>query len=1231
MQISYPPGLPVSEKRAEIATAIRENQVVVVAGETGSGKTTQLPKICLELGLGEKKLIGHTQPRRLAARSVASRIAEELNTTLGKGVGYQVRFSDTTSPDTRIKLMTDGILLAEIQQDKLLSKYDVIIVDEAHERSLNIDFLLGYLKQLLSKRSDLKLIITSATIDVDKFSEHFSAAPVISVSGRSYPVEIIYQDPAELEVESEDDRFHQSVIQALQTLKQHESKTRQPPGDVLVFLSGERDIRELALTLRQLQLPDTEIIPLYARLTQNEQQRIFMPHRGRRIILATNVAETSLTVPGIRYVIDSGLARISRYSVQSKVQRLPVEPISQASANQRAGRCGRVASGICVRLYSENDFLNRPPFTDPEIKRTNLSAVILQMLLLNLGEVESFPFIEPPERRAINDGFRVLEELGAIDANRILTPRGRQMARLPTDPRLACMLVESSRRHCLYDLLIIVSALSIQDPRDTPTDKKQAARQRHAQYADKESDFLSWIRLWHLVELERQALSSSQFRKYCSENYLSWLRLREWRETHRQLMLSCQQQGLKLSRPADEDLADYRPDYEATHRSMLPGALNQIGQRSQDGLYATPRGRKFSIFPSSVLARKQPRWVMSAELIETSRVFATQVARIEPNWVVDAAAHLLRREYFDAHWEKKRGEVVAYEKLSLFGLTLIERRRVSYSKIDPQISRQIFIYQGLLAGDIQLRAPFYAHNQQLLEKYRKQEEKERRPDIVVPDEVLAEFYEQRLPPGINSVATLERWSRKQKDPQHTSLHMREADILARDVDVNSQLAYPDLTNVLRNSLKISYQFQPGSERDGASIAVPLTLISQMSQQDLDWAVPGLLQERCVALVKSLPKSIRKQLVPAPEFVEQALKAADAADKPVLTALLAEQAWQQRRVRVPADAWDESTVPVYLRPTVCIIDANGKELARGHVLADLQSRFAGSAKSQKNPSHGIEQNGLKDWKNFELPEVLEVKEQGIRLLRYPALRDDSDSVAIVLCDTQSAASRLTERGLARLYMFRTAQQRELLANRLKNLQKSLGLKLLSQNTEWPAFALLTVYRLAFATGSVRPHDSQSFQRQLDVGKADLVATGDRLFRLLQDVYSYAFSVEHRLKSLQARFPDSIKDIRHQLELLIPDHFPDSAPSDWIWEYPRYLKALDQRLDKLPSQAEKDRQLSNMIASLQKDWQRAEQLKPGVLADFQWWLQELRVSSFAQQLGTKGPVSEKRLRKQLEKVG
>src|SRR5690554_4549648 len=716
--IHFPPELPVSEKRQEIADALRQHQIIVVAGETGSGKTTQLPKICLEMGLAEKGLIGHTQPRRLAARAVATRIAEELGATLGGLVGYQVRFNAHTGPETAIKLMTDGILLVEIQQDRLLKKYRVLIIDEAHERSLNIDFLLGYLKRLLPQRPDLKVVITSATIDVEKFSRHFSDAPIISVSGRTYPVEILYQDPEEIPDDSDEEPLHLAVSEAMHTLQRIERERRQRPGDVLIFLSGERDIRSLAQYLRKQQLPHTEVLPLYARLSQAEQQRIFAPHKGRRIVLSTNVAETSLTVPGIRYVIDSGLARISRYSVQSKVQRLPIEPVSQASANQRVGRCGRTSDGICIRLYTEADFMSRAEFTDPEIQRTNLSAVILQMLMLKLGDISRFPFIEMPTRKAINDGFKLLAELNALTSEHKLTAIGRKMAKLPADPRLARMLLEAGQRHCLYEMLIIVSALSIQDPRETPADKRQAAREAHQPFQYSGSDFLSWVTLWQAVEVQRQELSAGQFRKFCKKNFLSWLRLREWRETHRQLMLACQSDGLK-PRPPEPD-ADI--DYEAVHRSILPGSLNQIGNKTQEGLYVGSRGRRFSLFPSSGLYRSLPRWIVTADLIETQRLFATTAARIEPEWAVEAAPHLVKREYFDAHWSRKRGEVMAYERVTLYGLVLIEKRRVSYSGIDPEVARALFVREGLVAEELNTRLPFYRHNRALLAEIRRQEQ-----------------------------------------------------------------------------------------------------------------------------------------------------------------------------------------------------------------------------------------------------------------------------------------------------------------------------------------------------------------------------------------------------------------------------------------------------------------------------------------------------------------------------
>ena len=1248
--VTYPPELPVSEKRQDIADALRQHQIVVVAGETGSGKTTQIPKICLELGYGVKGLIGHTQPRRLAARAVASRIADELGENLGQGVGYQVRFSDNTNEHTFIKLMTDGILLAEIQQDRYLNKYEVLIIDEAHERSLNIDFLLGYLKRLSRQRPDLKIIITSATIDVEKFSSHFSGAPIISVSGRTYPVEILYQDPAELGSDSQDqasdkdeDVLFAGVMQALRRLERIERERRQPPGDVLVFLSGEREIRDLAMALRKQELRQTEILPLYARLTQNEQQRIFAPHKGRRIILSTNVAETSLTVPGIRYVIDSGLVRISRYSVQSKVQRLPIEPVSQASANQRAGRCGRVASGICIRLYSESDFLSRPEYTDPEIQRTNLSAVILQMLLLKLGDIGQFPFVEAPDRRAINDGFKLLDELGAINRERRLTDTGRAMARLPVDPRLGRMLLEAARRHTLYELLIIVSALSVQDPRETPADKRQAARERHQQFASKESDFLSWVILWEEVECQRQDLTQGQFRKFCKDNFLSWMRLREWRETHRQLSLSCQSLGYKAPQRTEEQVADY----EAIHRAMLPGSLNQLGQKTQDGFYLGSRGRKFSLFPSSVLYKKMPRWIVSAELIETSRLFATMAGRIEPEWAVDAAPHLLRRDYFEAHWEKKRGEVIAYEKISLFGLTLIEKRAVSYGRIDPQLSRDIFIREGLVAEQLDTSLGFYQANAELLTGIRRQEEKERRPDILVGDDQLAAFYDERLPPSVNTVAALEQWYGEAEQQGTDPLRMQRQHVIARDIDQHSEYAFPDSTAVQHNELAINYRFEPGSDEDGIRIDVPAPLIASMVQRDLDWAVPGLVHDRAVALMKSLPKALRKQFVPVPDFVTQALSSAGkengagkeskagAGDsdrsEQALTELLADRAWALKRVRITPEQWDPSAVPLHLQPRIRVLGKHGKALAEGQDLASQKRQFSDSpAAATRTRQHPLERSGLTDWDFGDLPATVVIQD-GIRLIRYPALKDNGDSVAIVLCDTEYRAQQTTQRGLARLLMLRTAQQKNMILKQLGRVQNTLGLKLITQDKAWLEHAVSAAYRLGFHLNEQRIGNRAEFEALLAAGKADLVDQAARLCRLLTDTYDLLFDIRRRLSALPATHRAAATDIDAQLALLFPGDFPLSVPDAWLWEYPRYLKAIQQRLDKMPGQWHKDQATQavlNELADLYgQDRVQAQVGEHAGLADFPWWLQELRVSLFAQTLGTRGPVSEKRLRKLL----
>lgn len=1249
--ITYPPQLPVSERREEIARAIRDNQVVIVAGETGSGKTTQLPKICLELGLAENGRIGHTQPRRLAARSVADRIAEELGVKLGQEVGYQVRFTDHSSESTRVKLMTDGILLAEIQRDRQLMQYSTIIIDEAHERSLNIDFLMGYLSRLLPKRPDLKVVITSATIDVDKFSRHFRDAPVISVSGRSYPVEIVYQDPAEREQESEsgtqadhsgeyagkakraqdtdDDPLLTGVMTALRSIRQHEREQRSGPGDVLVFLSGERDIRELALALRKKQLQDTEILPLYARLSAKEQQRIFADHRGRRIVLATNLAETSLTVPGIRYVIDSGLARVSRYSVQSKVQRLPIEPVSQASANQRAGRCGRVAPGICYRLYSEDDFNSRSAFTDPEIMRTNLSAVILQMQLLRLGDIYQFPFIDPPEHRAVNDGYRLLQELGALDENRRINNKGRQMARMPVDPRLAAMLIEAHQRACLAEMLVIVSALSVQDPRDTPADKRDAAREQHRKYTHPESDFLSWLLLWKDVEKQRQDLSQNQFRKFCKTGFLSWLRLREWRETHRQLLLSCDQSGMKASRNQDWDDEAIKGLYESIHRSILAGSLNQLGQKLKDGQYLGSRGRKFSIFPASGLFKKLPKWIVSAELIETSRLFATQAARIEPEWAEQAGQHLTKHEYFDAHWSRRRGEVMAYERVTLFGLRLVEKRRVSYASIDPGTARTLFIREGLLTGEVNLKAPFYRHNQRLIREIRAQEAKERRPDILVSEDQLFEFYDQRMPANITGQAALERWSRKQKNPRQTDLHMQKSDVQAREISEETQRAFPDRAAVHHNQLKLNYRFDPGQQDDGVSMTVPLALLPQLTQEDIDWSVPGLLKERCVAIVKSLPKGERKKLVPVPEFVQQALANVRTEDKPPLLTLLREQAKRLRNVDLPADAWQESAVPEHLKPTIKLLGDDGKLLKASQDLKALKQQFSKETAShqQNMPRHDLERSGVKDWDFGKLPESVTM-EYGITFVRYPAIRDDGDSVSVVLMETQAKAEQVTAKGLARLYALRTPQQRQMISKQFASVAKALGLKLIAQASDWQEHALISCYRLQFETSTDVPRDRQAFEARLSRGRAGLVDTAERLGRILKNSIDQRFAIRAKLRDLSSRFTESVADVEEQLEYLFPDDFPQGVPEQSLSQYPRYLKAIESRLEKLPAQPNKDAESARAVSRLYQSWLKQGGAGIDALSDFGWRLQELRVSLFAQQLGTQYPVSEKRLQKRLD---
>jgi ATP-dependent helicase HrpA len=908
------PDLPVAARVDDIKAALAQHQVLIVAGETGSGKTTQLPKICLDIGRGVSGMIGHTQPRRLAARTVAARIAEELGVKEGREVGFQVRFTDASGDDTLVKLMTDGILLAETQNDPFLNRYDTIIIDEAHERSLNIDFLLGYLKRLLPKRPDLKLIITSATIDVEKFSAHFDNAPIVEVSGRTYPVDILYRPPAEAETEME---LPEQVLAAFEEIRQLERRNRPAFRDVLVFLSGEKEIREVADLLRKQNYTDVEVLPLYARLSHNEQQRVFQPHAGRRIVLTTNVAETSLTVPGIGYVIDSGFARISRYSVRSKIQRLPIEAISQASANQRAGRCGRLGPGVCIRLYAEDDFLNRPAFTDTEITRTNLASVILQMLALKLGDIESFPFVEAPDSRAVRDGFQLLQELQAVDGAGHLLPLGRDMARLPLDPRLARILLDAAQRHSLSEALIIVSALSVQDPRERPHDRQQAADEAHRRHWTPDSDFLAFINLWQDYEVQRQELGSSALHRHCKKNFLSWMRMREWREVHRQLLLQCQDMKLALNKePAT---------FEEVHRALLSGFLGQVATRLEDGSYLGARSRKYAMFPGSALYRKNLRWLVSAELVETSQLFARMNARVEPDWIEQQAQHLLRREYFEPHWEQKQGRVLAYEKVLLFGLPLVEKRRIPFAKVDRVQSREIFIRDGLVAGQVKTRAPFYQANLRLIDQVGNIEERTRRRDILVDERHIAAFYDSVLPEEVVDVASLEHWYFHRPKRETAKLLLTEDTLVNADAAASVDLSqFPQEITTSGLELPLEYAFDPGETQDGVSVEVPVSALKQLREDELDWLVPGLWREKCIALVKALPKALRRNFVPVPDVVDKVLPQLQRKDGS-LQQSLARQLLRLTGVQLPPDCWDGAELSNHLRMNIRVVDESGKVL------------------------------------------------------------------------------------------------------------------------------------------------------------------------------------------------------------------------------------------------------------------------------------------------------------------
>ncbi|EGR1082334.1 ATP-dependent RNA helicase HrpA [Vibrio cholerae] len=1223
-KIEYPALLPVSQKRDDIAQAIAHHQVVIVAGETGSGKTTQLPKICAELGRGKYGLIGHTQPRRLAARSVANRIAEEMETELGDFVGYKVRFTDQISDQTQIKLMTDGILLAEIQNDRFLNQYDTIIIDEAHERSLNIDFILGYLKQLLPRRPDLKVIITSATIDPERFSKHFSNAPIIEVSGRTYPVEVRYR-PLAGDDDSESDRDQlEGIFQAVDEL------CDEGLGDILIFMNGEREIRDTADALSKRNLRDTEIVPLYARLSAGEQNKIFQPHAGRRIVLATNVAETSLTVPGIKYVIDPGTARISRYSYRTKVQRLPIEPISQASANQRKGRCGRTEEGICIRLYSEEDFLSRPEFTDPEILRTNLASVILQMTALGLGDIEAFPFVEAPDKRNIQDGVRLLEELGAIndqikDPKKRLTESGKQLARLPIDPRLARMVLEASKLGCLKEVMIIASALSIQDPRERPSDKQQSADDKHRRFNHEDSDFLTLVNLWHYIGQQQKALTSNQFRRQCKLDYLNYLRVREWQDVYTQLHQSTREMGFKLN--------DEPGSYHAVHSAILVGLLSHIGMKDQEkNEYHGARNARFNIFPASGLFKKQPKWVMSAELVETSKLWARVVAKIEPDWIEPLAKHLIKRSYSEPHWSKKNAAVMAYEKVMLYGIPIVPKRLVNYGTIDPVLSREIFIRSALVEGDWETKHAFFKQNRALLAEVEELEHKSRRRDILVDDEELFQFYDQRVGTEVVSGRHFDAWWKTASRKTPDLLSFEKEMLFKGDASHITDLDYPNFWHQGNLKLKLSYQFEPGENSDGVTVHIPLPILNQVEPHGFDWQIPGLRHELVVSLIKSLPKTLRKNFVPAPNYADAFLARVTPFEMPLLDAMEKELR-RMTGVTVLREDWKLDQLPAHLKITYRAVDHRNRKLNESCDLHELKESL--KEKVQETLSQvaddDIEQRDLHTWSFGELPKVYQQKRGGFEVRAYPALVDKKDSVEIKLFETEQEQLSAMRAGQRRLILLNVPSPIKYLHANLPNKSK-LGLyfnpygKVLDLIDDCIACG---VDKLIEERGGM-VWEPQAFEALKEHVRAELGDTVVEIAKQVETILTTAYNINKRLKGkVDFTMAFALSDVKAQIEGLIFSGFATECGWKRLPDILRYMRAIERRMEKLPVDPNKDRLHMLKIESVANKYKELLNKIPKGMAipdnvrEIRWMLEELRVSYFAQQLGTPYPVSDKRI--------
>lgn len=1227
------PDLPVAQKKDDIKALIEKHQVVIIAGETGSGKTTQIPKMCLELGRGVAGYIGHTQPRRLAARSVAARLAEELDSQVGQAVGFKVRFSDQVGENSLVKLMTDGILLAEIQQDRFLNQYDTIIIDEAHERSLNIDFLLGYLKQLLPKRPDLKLIITSATIDPQRFSSHFGNAPIIEVSGRTYPVEIRYKDPLDYGgSDKEEGDSTQMMVDAVDELM------REASGDILIFLSGERDIRDAQDELNRRQYRQTEIVPLYARLSASEQNKIFSSHSGRRIVLATNVAETSLTVPGIKYVVDTGVARISRYSQRSKIQRLPIEPISQASANQRAGRCGRVSNGICIRLYTEQDYLSRPEFTDPEIVRTHLSSVILQMLALGLGEIGRFPFVQAPDDKNINDGIKLLEELQAVERSNgrlLLTKIGRQMVPLPLDPRYSRMIVEASKQDAVYEVIVITSGMSVQDPRERPVDKQQQADQAHAEFADKSSDFISLLNLWEAFKAQQKTLTNNQLRKWCKQYFIHFQRMREWQDIVSQIKQSLASINLHINaQPAG---------YQAIHTALAVGMLSQLGLKDNNRQYLGSRNVQFMIFPGSNVAKAQPKWIMAAELVETSRLFARQVAKIEVEWLEPLCKHVAKPSYAEPHWSKKRGAAMAYLTINLFGLPIVNRRIINYSQIDPLVSRELFIREGLVQGHTQLNYAFLRHNQAQIEDVELLEKKARRRDILIDEETLCMFYEENIPEHINNEASFKKWWQRVQQTTPDRLKFNYEDLLKRDPSDISVDDFPDSWHQGNLHLPLSYHFEPNQALDGVAVHVPLGLLNQLHDSGFDWLVPGMRLELVTHLIKSLPKRLRRNFVPAPDYAQAALNdmqiTKDNGVPQGIVEALALKLFKMSGLKIDIDEFDVQSLPPHLRFNFVIIDAKQKQVAVGKSLNALKQQLKQALQQtiESVASPDLEKEKVTQWDFGPLPKQFTQKQAGYELKAFPALVYDKQIIKVALVDTLREAEQAHRRGLYELIKINVPSPVKFLQEKLPNKAKlSLYFNPFGQINPLIDDIIIAAIESIVSqhTSAEQVRSAEDFKYICDIVRGEVNDKALEIAKHVETGLAIANQINKQVKgNIPLNMINNVKHIQQHLNELVYKGFVFDLGEARLPDWNRYLKGLLNRSEKLKVDVNRDRlnQLEidkalGAYEALKNDLKNKHQNQHDI-EEIRWMIEELRVSLFAQQLGTSIPISLKRIQNKI----